>query len=377
MIQRITADTKKIALSSNRTVYKTEGFITLTRRIMSIDAFISRVAEGIFSSNITLPDGCCIAQTEDGLYTLFLLCKGIDKRLKGGDIVFYKFLSANSTEGGIDRRLSDYISSGSKITLVLRETNDTAQEEDLTRLYLVSGSDGIVNFPYLNETQRKIVETEDANMLVQGIAGSGKTNVCVEKIVYCACRNYRGAVLYTTFSRGLLSETRNRVELFSKNIDGFISAYESGRVVFLDADHKKAVENKLGILFSVDEDGEIISALKRIAKFLKEKVEYRLIEDLYADMFEAKRVAGESVFLKEYLGSGKNYRLSGALEKIKNIAPEIIYKEIYGMIFGKYELDAPSDMMSRQEYVDARSDSFTPRECDIIYSVALDYSEFL
>ncbi len=377
MIQRITADTKKIALSSSRTVYKTEGFITLTRRIIAIDAFISRVAESIFSSNVTLPNGCCIAQTEDGLYTLFLLCKGADKRLKGGDIVFYKFLSANSNEGGIDRRLSDYISSGSKISLVLRETSDTAQEEDLTRLYLVSGSDGIVNFPYLNETQRKIVETEDANMLVQGIAGSGKTNVCVEKIVYCACRNYRGAVLYTTFSRGLLSETRNRVELFSKNIDGFISAYESGRVVFLDADHKKAVENKLGILFSVDEDGEIISALKRIAKFLKEKVEYRLIEDIYAHYFEVKRVAGESVFLNEYLGNGRNYRLSGALEKIKNIAPEIIYKEIYGMIFGKYELDTPSDMMSKQEYIEARSDSFTPRECDVIYSVATDYAEFL
>ncbi|MDE5548826.1 MAG: AAA family ATPase, partial [Clostridia bacterium] len=377
MIQKITADTKRIALSSSRTVYKTEGFITLTRRILAIDAFISRVAESIFRENISLPDGCCIAQTEDGLYTLFFIRKGDGKRLSDGDIVFYKFLSANASDGGMDRRLSEYISSGDKITLILRETNDAISEEDMTRLYLVSGSDGIVNFPYLNETQRKIVETEDANMLVQGIAGSGKTNVCVEKIVYCACRNYRGAVLYTTFSRGLLSETRSRVELFSKNIDGFISAYESGNVEFLDSDHKKAVENKLGILFSVDEDGEIISALKRVAKFLKEKVEYLLIDDIYAEMFEAKRVAGESVFMNEYLGTGKNYRLSGALEKIKHIAPEIIYKEIYGMIFGKYELDSPTDMMGRDEYANARSDSFTRRECDVIYSVATDYAEFL
>ena len=377
MIQKIIADTKRIALSSSCSVYKTEGFITLTRRIIAIDAFISRVAESIFSSNISLPNGCCIAQTEDGLYTLYLLCNNSDKRLNGGDIVFYKFLSANAGEGGIDRQLSEYISLGSKITLVIRDTDERAEEEDLTRLYLVSGSDGIVNFPYLNETQRKIVETEDANMLVQGIAGSGKTNVCVEKIVYCACRNYRGSVLYTTFSRGLLSETRNRVELFSRNIDGFISAYESGRVVFLDSNHKKAVENKLGILFSVDEDGEIISALKRIAKFLKEKVEYRLIEDIYAETFDSKKVAGESVFLYEYLGNGRNYKLSGALEKIKNIAPEIIYKEIYGMIFGKYELDTPQYMMSREEYANARSDSFTARECDVIYSVAVDYDEFL
>ncbi|MDE7158377.1 MAG: UvrD-helicase domain-containing protein, partial [Clostridiales bacterium] len=235
----------------------------------------------------------------------------------------------------------------------------------------------IINFPYLNETQRKIVETEDANMLVQGGAGSGKTNVCIEKIVYCACRNYRGSVLYTTFSRGLLTETRSRVELFTKNIDGFVSAYESGNVTFLDSDHKRAVENKLGITFSVDEDGEIISALKRISAFLKSKVEYRLIEDIYAESFEAKPVAGESLFLNGYLGAGKNYRLSGALEKIKHIAPEIIYKEIYGMIFGKYELDSPQAMMGREEYATARSDSFTPRECDVIYTIATDYAEFL
>ena len=377
MIEKITVDTKRIALSSSRRIYKTEDFVTLTRKILAIDAFISRVAEGIFGEHISLPNGCCIAQTEDGQYTLFLCRRSDDKRLSDGDIVFYKFLSANPNEGGTDRRLSEYLYSTSKLTLILRDTDEAVRDEDLTRLYLVSGSDGIVNFPYLNDTQRKIVESEDSNMLVQGIAGSGKTNVCVEKIVYCACRSYRGAVLYTTFSRGLLSETRSRVELFSKNIDGFISAYESGNVIFLDSDHKKAVENKLGILFSVDEDGEIISALKRIAKFLKEKVEYRLIEDIYAGEFEQKRVAGESVFLNEYIGIGKNYRLSGSLEKIKNIAPEVIYKEIYGMIFGKYELDSPRDMMEREEYAIARSDSFTKRECDIIYSIAIDYAEFL
>lgn len=375
MIQKITADTKKIALSSIRKVYKTEGFITQTRRIIAIDAFISRIAESIFGKNIALQDSCYVAQTEDGRYSFFFCRKG-DERLSDGDVVFYKFIGENSAESGTDRRLNEYFSSADSITLNLRETTDKVAKDDLTRLYLVSGSDGIINFPYLNETQRKIVETEDANMLVQGIAGSGKTNVCIEKIVYCACRNYRGKVLYTTFSRGLLTETRRRVELFSKNIDGFISAYESGNVVFLDSDHKKAVENKLGILFSVDEDGEIISALKRITAFLKEKVDYRLIEDIYAETFEAKRVAGESVFLNEYLGA-KNYRLSGALERIKNIAPEIIYKEIYGMIFGKYELDAPSDMMGREEYAKSRSDSFTQRECDVIYSVATDYAEFL
>ena len=366
---RFTADTQKIALSSEHSVYKTESFTTATRRIASIDAFLSRVSEGIFKAKISLPAECFSVQTEDGAYTLFVCAQA-------GDLVFYKFVSSNQSEGGLDRRLKEYLSAHNTIPLLLRETADSVGPEDLKRLYLVSGSDGMVNFPHLNETQRKIVETEDANMLVQGIAGSGKTNVCVEKIVYCACRNYRGGVLYTTFSRGLMSETRNRVELFVKNIDDLIASYEAGNLLFLDDDHKKAVENKLGIFFSVDSDGEILSTLKRISAFLKEKVEYCLIEDLYKERFTPLLVAGESVFMNEYLGGGK-FRLSGALEKIKNISPEIIYKEIYGMIFGKYEQDAPQDMMGREEYIASRAESFTRRECEIIYSIALDYAEFL
>ncbi|MDE6583744.1 MAG: hypothetical protein K2K31_03765, partial [Clostridia bacterium] len=59
-------------------------------------------------------------------------------------------------------------------------------------------------------------------------------------------------------------------------------------------------------------------------------------EDIYAESFKSKPVAGESLFLNGYLGAGKNYRLSGALEKIKHIAPEIIYKEILNLYIKKY-----------------------------------------
>ncbi len=368
MIKTFTADTDRIILSSKRAVYKTENFISATRKIASVDAFISRVAESVFSQNISL--NCCSVETADGRYTMHI-CGG-----KRGDLIFYGFESANVYEGGFDRRLLEYLAKP-QIQLTLKEPCGGAGEEDLTRLYLVSSGDGIVNFPYLNETQRSIVETEDANMLVQGVAGSGKTNVCVEKIVHCACRNYRGKVLYTTFSRGLLTETRSRVELFLKNIETFVAAYESGKVVFLDGDRKAAIENKLGITFSVDGDEEIIAALKRILRFLKCNVDYFLIEDIYALGFNKRPVAGERTFLNEYLSAGKNYKLSGALDRIRNVAPEIIYKEIYGMIFGKYELDCPQEMMTRDEYADARRDSFTRRECDVIYSVATDYAEFL
>ena len=176
---KFTVDTKKIALSSTRKVFKTEGFISQTRKIISVDAFISRVAEGIFKENISLPEGPVSVQTEDGLYTLFATRKG-DSRLNLNDIVFYRFISALSDEGGVDRRLQEYLSAHPTLTLILKSADEGISQDDLTRLYIVSTADGIVNFPYLNDTQREIVETEDANMLVQGIAGSGKTNVCVE-----------------------------------------------------------------------------------------------------------------------------------------------------------------------------------------------------
>ncbi|MCH5158610.1 MAG: ATP-dependent helicase [Clostridiales bacterium] len=372
MLVNFTLDMQKIALSSRKRFYKTEGFISSTRKTAGVDAFVSRVAEGIFKSNISIPEGGGEVKVSDGLYTLYV-CR---KDVYSGDIVFYGFESGNVGDGGVDRSLQAYFSQ-STVSVTLGEAKNKVKQDDLVRLYLVSDSDGAVNFPYLNDTQRKIVETEDSNMLVRGVAGSGKTNVCVEKIVYCACRSYRGSALYTTFSRGLLTETKNRVGLFVKNINDFISAFERGAVVFLDDDHKKAVENKLGILFSVDDDGEIISALKRISAYLSEKVDYFLIEDIYADYYEEARAAGESVFNNEYLGGGISPHITGAIDKIKNVSTEIIYKEIYGMIFGKYELSSPRKMMTKDEYVSARRDSFTPRECEIIYSVAVDYAEFM
>ena len=372
--QQLTLNTEKMLLSGSRRVYKTESFVAQTRKVMAIDAFVSRVAESVFYAEFSAPDGNFIAaETDDKQYTLFFRQNPNDARLHRGDLVFYKFISGEAYEGGVDRRLSEYLLSHPNAKITLREASETVPMEEFAKIYLVS-TGGAMNFPLLNETQRKIVETENSNMLVQGVAGSGKTNVCVEKIVYCACRNYRGKVLYTTFSRALLAETQNRVSQFLRNIEDFLSYYERGKVVFIDENHKKAVENKLGILFDTDDDGRIVQSLERISAFLKQQVDYFLIEDLYQQFFPAKQVATESVFLKEYLG--KN-RMSGALDKIKHIASEIVYKEIYGMVFGKYELSAPKDMMSKEEYFDARRESFSRSECEVIYNVACDYLNFL
>ena len=368
----VTLNTRVVLLSSAHRAYKTEGFISLTKKIAAADTFVLRAAESLYG--LTLPKGSYAASTADGRFTLYFYTGGKSGRLSAGDAVFYK-LERGYTDGeGTDRKLSELLSNEEKITLTVRALDETP---DLSRLYIVPADGAGVNFPLLNAAQREIVETEDANMLVQGVAGSGKTNVCVEKIVYCACRNYGGRVLYTTFSRGLLSETKDRVNSFVFTIDELLSAFGKGAVQFADDDHRRAVENKIGILFDTDDDGDIIKYLKRVSAFLKDKVDYLLIEDVYADLFGKKAVANEETFINEYIGGRKNYRLSGALEKIKHISAEIIFKEIYGMIFGKYEWGAPKSMMEREEYISARANSFTRTECEIIYSIAADYAAYL
>ena len=79
MLKTITADTRRVILSSYRRVYKTESFITATRRIAAVDAFVSRAAEAVFAAGMSV-DGSISARTDDGLYTLVFCGMGAGDR---------------------------------------------------------------------------------------------------------------------------------------------------------------------------------------------------------------------------------------------------------------------------------------------------------
>ena len=373
-------------MSSDCSIYKTESFIRATNKISHIDAFVSKIAEGIipylfeFEPVIRSREQCSVmAETEDKSYSLFFRFGSSinNASLTDKDIVFYNFVSKNKSDRKNDRQLINYLSRYKKFNAVFRTVTDFLAENEFAKIYTLSDDDR-VNFPLLNPVQREIVETENKNILVQGVAGSGKTNVCIDKILYCACRGYSGKTLYTTYSRGLLIETKNRVEVLNGNLKKFISAYESGNIVFMDKNHKKALENRLGIYFNSDDDDRIIDKIRAITEYLTKKTDYFLLEDLYSEYVEREySVFDESRFLKEYIGDIKNYRLSGTLEKIMHLSLEVIYKEIFGMIYGRFEPDSPKPMMSREEYSYQRRNSFGKIECDTIYTLALDYGKYL
>ncbi len=375
---RLIVDTKKSVLSSQSQIYKTRRFIDETKHFAAVDFLLSKLAGGIIVdlSKFQEENNFCISLQEGKHLLYFKLGKSVKTKLKLSekDIVFYAYTDTENLKRRNDQRLAQLLNS----VQIFAEISQTATvDEDFDKLYILSNADQ-VNFPLLNEDQKRLVAIEDKNVLAQGVAGSGKTNICISKIVFSACRGYAGKVLYTTFSRGLLLDTQSKVEIFKTNLRQFVKDYAEGNVIFADKNHKKAIETRLGVYFTVNEDGRIIDQINDIIAFLDKKVEYMLLEDMYVKYISSQiKVVGESYFTKEYVANIKNHQLAAKLERIKHLSYEVIYKEIYGMILGCYDVENPKSMLTLEEYSQRRKDGFSTAECQTIFSIAQDYIKHL
>ena len=104
--------------------------------------------------------------------------------------MFYKYQSADK-DGVVrrnDLRFVSYMRSRKVFEISAEWTEDTAENKEFNKLYILSQAD-YVNFPLLSKEQREIVGIEDQNVLAQGAAGSGKTNICISKIIFAARRD--------------------------------------------------------------------------------------------------------------------------------------------------------------------------------------------
>lgn len=378
----IEVNTNKQILSSESRIYKTESFFYQTKKLSKVDTFILNIAEGILSVTDEMFLGChgnekinaFQLDTFDKSFSFYIKLGFQVKNVNLGekDIIFYKNTGNFEEIKSNDQRLVQYLKTHKIFNCLVKPVYETTDESEFKKLYLVMDSE-FINIPMLNPKQQSMVEIENKNLLVQGVAGSGKTNVCLSKIIWTACKNYSGKILYTTFSRGLLIDTKNKIELFKNNIKSFINDYKNNRIIFLDRNHKKAIENRLGLVLIVDSETNIIRKLYQIVEFLEEHIDYCLLEDLYReyenDEFE---LFGEKEFLNKFLNNLSNHQLKSRLEKIKNLSSQIIYKEIFGMIFG-FERD---EMLSLDEYKSLRKNSFTADECEIIYGIARMFGDF-
>lgn len=373
---QVKIDTKKIVLSSAGHCFKTESFTKKTRYVSNIDVLLSKIAGTIifhYSDIASDSKPVYTIETNDKAFKFaFVLGKyyaGLDKF----DIVFCDYIENIDVQ--LNMRVDEYVQTKSEILATIKKEDIATKDGDFKKLYMLSIACG-VNLPRLTLEQRIMVESVDKNVLVQGVAGSGKTNICIEKIIFTACRNYSGKTLYTTFSRGLLTDTKLKVESIKSDLIAILEASQNGNLVFLDNDHKKALENRLGIYFNVDDDDKIFDKIKRIIDYLENKVDYYLLEDLYREKADKEAVfVGQDYFINEYTKSYQNHQVSKAFEKLNKYSKEIIYKEIFGMIFG-YSVE-DGDIISQKDYVNKRATSFATNEAEAIYLIGLDYYKHL
>ena len=377
-------NTTKTYLSSSSRIFKTERFLFLTKKISNINFFILKIAETLQREIKTLRE--CVknlglnyalkVQTIDEKFCFYFMlgCQTSDYGLGGDDIVFlYAGETSNLKQN--DQRVNFFLKNSKLFKVQIFSSEYNFEQSDLKKLYLISGSD-FVNFPLLSSEQFHLVEIENENVLIQGVAGSGKTNICYGKLIYAAGRNYSGKVLYTTFSRGLLIDTKNKMDLFKNSIKAVVDDYRAGRIIFLDREHKKAIENRLGIFITADSDENILNKLLSVLDFLENHIDYKLIDDLGKDFLEEEiNLSNEQVFTDEFLKELGNHNLRSRLEKLKDLSYSVIFKEIYGMIFGG-QTDIEKDMLSLEEYKLKRQDSFLENECELIYELAVRFAKF-
>lgn len=382
---QVKIDCKKVVLSSDSLFYKTENFIKQTRYVSGIDFLLSKLSQGIIYNISQIIDGEKISQDNTRVFTIetldklfkfsFKLGYQIDDKLNKYDIVFCEYYGNEKQK--LEIKVDEYVRTKTELTITIMPNRKTIDIYDFNKLYALSMVSG-VNLPKLSIEQREIVETIDKNVLVQGVAGSGKTNICIDKIIYTACKNYTGKTLYTTFSRGLLTDTKLKVDSFKEDLKEVLHAYKNGNIVFLSNDHKKALENRLGIYFFSDDDNKIFEKIERVISYLENKVDYLLIEDIYRNKLGKDiEFVSQDYFINTYSKNLSNHQIQKAFDRLSRYSKEIIYKEIYGMVFGYYNLEDRPDMITLEDYIAERENSFSRPECETIYQIALDYRKYL
>lgn len=375
-------DMKKTVLSSTSLFFKTENFIKETRYVSGIDELLIKICEMILLHKKEIIGGDKFEKDDirgfrislmNNEYCLFFKFGYlIGGELGAEDIVFYNFVK----NGDDKETILELLHSDKQIRLNISREKKLIKSQEFNRLYQISRSS--VNLPRLSKEQRNIVETVDKHIVVQGVAGSGKTNVCIDKIIFTACKNFQGKVLYTTFSRGLLMEAQLRVSQYKKDLEDILSAYQKGNLIFLDNNKKKALENRLGIFFFSNDDNQIFDKVSRIIDYLNNKVDFLLIEDLYRmKIGEEKTFVGEDYFVNSYCKNITNYQVEKALNKLSAYSKEVIFKEIFGVVLGSVENAQNGEFLTKDAYILSRNDSFSRENCGFIYQIAMDYNKHL
>ena len=329
-------------------VCKTESLALSTAKLAGVNALLTHLAFAALKAGIR--EGAYRFTAENVTFFALFSPEGATR---GASVVFYDFKSYPVTTAG-DPRL--------KGLSEFRVERSVSPVPLFGKLYRTFGEE--TAHPILDEKQSAIVRVEGKNLLVQGIAGSGKTNLCIDKILFAAASGYGGRTIYSTYSRGLLLDVRHKVEDYLVSLEACIAAYRAGRASAATSE-ALAVSRLIGVPFTAD--GPVIDKLEQVAAYLRDKVDYLLLEDIFRKELGDRPLADES-FFDRFLSSLRNYNLTNRLSRF-GIRREVLYKEIYGFLFGK-SVERP---IAKEEYVEARKGAFSRPEAEFIFDLSEAY----
>ncbi len=153
--------------------------------------------------------------------------KDTDLNINDEDIILCRYVEHDDITYGA-RSIND-----SKITISsdsynleecqVDETNEDIKEN---RIYVFNKNNNFL-IPILDKQQENILNDPSKYVFVNGIAGSGKTNICIQKIVLESIQNKK--IVYSTFSYTLLDSTRQNIHYnYIDEIQQIIKSLESG-----------------------------------------------------------------------------------------------------------------------------------------------------
>ena len=348
--ERVKVDFDSLYLTEY-SVYKTESFALSTRKLAGVNALLTHLAFSALKAGIR--EGAYSFSAEDVKF-FALFSPVTPMRKEGASVIFYEFRSYPVTTSGDGRLrgLSEF-----------RVEKALSPEPCFGKLYRTFSAE--INLPLLDEKQKEILGIEGKNLLVQGIAGSGKTNLCIDKILFAASSGYQGKTLYSTYSRGLLLDVKRKVEDYLASLKECIAAYKEGRAKAADASEVLAASRLIGVPLSPSEG--VAPQLERIAAYLEEKVDYLLLEDIFRKELGERKRADESDFAV-FLTNNKNYNLTQRMKRF-DLSREVLYKEIYGFLLGK----ATERPFRKEEYAELRKGDFSRAEAEFIYDLGEEY----
>ena len=221
--------------------------------------------------------------------------------------------------------------------------------------------------PILDGEQEKILKDNEKYIFVNGIAGSGKTNLCIQKIVmYSCCGN---KVLYSTFSESLLNSTQETIH-------------------YNYIDQLRLIKNEID-LYGLNESlilkiNNLNLNLNLMDNYLKNidilqnnlnTIDYKMLSDIYNEKYNFKKELVDFKIFCTLFESDE--MLSFDLKnKFKNtlISLEILFKEIEGVVLG---INSTNPVISFEDYKTERKDVFDETSLKILYDIARRYFEFI